>query len=85
MYLCEFSEKKELKKFWEGKIGKKYIKRMEDTKTQLLNAAMGAPTPDDAFKYASIANGFESVLQDIKAATTDEEKAKKEEAAEETK
>ena len=78
-------EKKELKKFWNSKVGKKYIKRMEDTKTQLLNTAMGAPTPDDAFKYASIANGFESVLQDIKAATTDEEKTEKEEAAEDTK
>lgn len=69
-----------LKKFWEGEIGQKYIKRMEDTKKQLLQAAMGSVTPDDAFRYASIANGFDSVLQDIEA-VVNMEKKEKEDAA----
>lgn len=72
-------EMAELKKFWQGEIGKKYIKRMEDTKTQLLQAAMGSATPDDAFRYAAIANGFDSVLQDIDAVVNAEKK--KEDAA----
>lgn len=57
----------ELRKFWKGDIGKKYIKRMEDTKKQLLQAAMGTPTRDDVVRYVAIANGFDSVLQDIEA------------------
>ena len=60
-------EMAELRKFWEGEIGKKYIKRMEDTKKQLLQAAMGSTEPDAAFRYSAIANGFDSVLQDIEA------------------
>lgn len=60
-------EMSELKKFWEGKIGKKYIQRMEDTKKQLLQASMGSTDPDSAFRYSCIANGFDSVLQDIEA------------------
>ena len=72
-------ERQELTNFFNGEIGKKYIKRMEDTKEQLLKAAMGSATPDDAFRYCAIANGFESVLEDIKAAG---EEDKKEEAKE---
>ncbi|MBQ3474470.1 hypothetical protein IJH24_03565 [Candidatus Saccharibacteria bacterium] len=60
-------EMAELRKFWKGDIGKKYIKRMEDTKKQLLQAAMGTPTRDDVVRYVAIANGFDSVLQDIEA------------------
>ena len=60
-------EMAELRKFWKGEIGKKYIKRMEDTRKQLLEAAMGSATPDESFRYAAIANGFDSVLQDIEA------------------
>ena len=60
-------EMAKLRKFWKGDIGKKYIKRMEDTKKQLLQAAMGTPTRDDVVRYVAIANGFDSVLQDIEA------------------
>lgn len=73
-------EKTELKKFWEGEIGKKYIKRMEDTRKQLLQAAMGSATPDDAFRFSAIANGFDSVLQDIEA-VVNADKKEKEDAA----
>ena len=55
----------ELRNFFQGEVGKKYIKRMEETKKQLLQSAMGAINPDEAFRYSAIANGFESVLQDI--------------------
>lgn len=72
-------EMAELKKFWQGEIGKKYIKRMEDTKKQLLQASMGSTEPNAAFRYSAIANGFDSVLQDIEAVVDDKEK--KEEAA----
>ena len=70
----------ELKKFWEGEVGKKYIKRMEDTKKQLLQASMGSKDPNDAFRFSAIANGFDSVLQDIEA-VVDKDKKEKEEAA----
>lgn len=60
-------EMAELKKFWESEIGQKYIKRMNDTKEQLFKAAMGSTAAEDAFRYASIANGFDSVVQDIEA------------------
>ena len=72
-------EMKQLKAFWSGEIGQKYIKRMEDTKKQLLQAAMGSNDPDSAFRYASIANGFDSVLQDVDAVVNEvkEDKAKK--------
>lgn len=74
-------EMSELKRFWEGEVGKKYIKRMKDTKKQLLQAAMGSTTPDNAFRYAAIANGFDSVLQDIDAVVNEVNKEKKEGAA----
>ena len=60
-------EMAELRKFWKGEIGKKYIKRMEDTRKQLLQVAMGSDNPDNAFRFSAIANGFDSVLQDIEA------------------
>ena len=71
-----------LKKFWVGDIGKKYIKRMEDTRKQLLQYAMGANNPDEAFRFAAIANGFDSVLQDIEAVVNADKKKEKEVAAE---
>ena len=70
-------EMAELKKFWSGAIGKKYIKRMEATKKQLLQAAMGSVVAEDAFRYAAIANGFDSVLQDIEAVVKVDEKEDK--------
>jgi hypothetical protein len=66
-------EMTELRKFWQGEIGKKYIKRMEDTKKQLLQASMGSTEPNAAFRFAAIANGFDSVLQDIEAVVNAEE------------
>ena len=73
-------EMAELRKFWQGEIGKKYIKRMEDTRKQLLQAAMGSAEPNAAFRFSAIANGFDSVLQDIEA-VVDAEKEEKEGAA----
>ena len=73
-------EMAELRKFWKGDIGKKYIKRMEDTKKELFQAAMGSRTGEDALRFASIANGFDSVLQDIEA-VVNTEKQEKEDAA----
>lgn len=70
-------EMAELKKFWTGKIGKKYIQRMEDTKKQLLQASMGSTTAEAAFRYSAIANGFDSVLQDIEAVVKVDEKEDK--------
>lgn len=55
----------ELRNFFQGEAGKKYIKRMEETRKQLLQSAMGSINPDEAFRYSAIANGFDSVLQDI--------------------
>lgn len=70
-------EMAELKKFWTGAIGKKYIQRMEDTKKQLLQAAMGSTTAEAALRYSAIANGFDSVLQDIEAVVKIDEKEDK--------
>lgn len=69
-------EMAELRKFWKGEIGKKYIKRMEDTRKQLLQAAMGTNVKDDAFRFCAIANGFDSVLQDIEAVINAEKEEK---------
>lgn len=69
-------EMAELRKFWKGEIGKKYIKRMEDTRKQLLQTAMGSDNPDNAFRFSAIANGFDSVLQDIEAVIKAEEEEK---------
>lgn len=67
-------EMTELRKFWQGEIGKKYIKRMEDTRKQLLQASMGSTEPNASFRYSCIANGFDSVLQDIEAVINANEK-----------
>lgn len=67
-------EMTELRKFWQGEIGKKYIKRMEDTRKQLLQASMGSTEPNAAFRFSAIANGFDSVLQDIEAVINANEK-----------
>lgn len=55
----------EFKKFWESETGKKYIKKMEETKDQLLQSAMGTPIPEQSMYHAAIANGFDSILKDI--------------------
>lgn len=69
-------EMAELRKFWVGEIGKKYKKRMEDTRKELLQAAMGQTEPNMALRYAAIANGFDSVIQDIEAVIKEVEKEK---------
>lgn len=69
-------EKTELCKFWKGKIGKKYIERMEETKKLLLQHAMSSAEPNDAFRHSCIANGFDSVLQDIEMVLEWEKKEK---------
>ena len=77
-------ETAELKKFWSGKIGKKYIKRIEDTKEQLLQSAMGSVETEVVTRYAWIANGFDSILQEIEAIVSNVEVFnKKKEAKEE--
>ena len=50
---------------------------MEDTKKQLLQAAMGSTTAEAALRYSAIANGFDSVLQDIEAVVKIDEKEDK--------
>ena len=66
------------KKFWESEVGKKYLKRLKQTKKQLLQSSMGSKHPEEAFYYSLIANGFESVEEDIKLL---QEPEKKEDAA----
>lgn len=71
-------EMAELRKFWKSEVGKKYIKRMEDTKKQLLQVCMNVGDPDTVCRHAAIANGFDSVLQDIEAVINAEKKKKEE-------
>ena len=78
----EFSkaELADFKRFWESPVGEKYMKKLKNTKDQLLDASMGSASRDEICRYALIANGFESVLQDIKMlieAKKEEEKPKK--------
>lgn len=69
-------EKAAFRKFWGGDIGKKYLKRMEETRKQLLQAAMGSPERDAAFRFAAIANGIDSILLDIEVMSKEETKEK---------
>ena len=66
-YKFSKAELADFKRFWEGDVGKKYIKKMEETKKQLLQAAMGTPAAEQSLYHAAVANGFESVLNDIEA------------------
>ena len=78
-YKFSKAELADFKRFWEGDIGKKYTKKMERTKDQLLEAAMGAPDRDGSAYYAHIANGVDSIIKDIEAliGATDEKKEAK--------
>lgn len=80
-------ERNQLCKFWKGKIGKKYIERMEETRKQLLQHSMCSAEPNEAFRYSCIANGFDSVLQDIEMVikAEEEEKGKEKEGVAEKK
>ena len=61
------AELADFKRFWASEVGEKYKKKIERTKEQLLEAAMGSPDKDYALRSVYIANGLESVLLDIKA------------------
>ena len=67
----------DFKRFWESEVGKKYIAKMEETRKQLLQIAMGTADRDQVCRGVAIANGFDSILQDIDATIKSaEEKAK---------
>lgn len=79
-YELSKAELADFKRFWEGNVGKKYIEKMKRTKDQLLEAAMGSADRDGSAYYAHIANGVDSIIQDIDAlikATEEDEKKKK--------
>jgi hypothetical protein len=66
-YKFNKAELADFKRFWEGEVGQKYIKKMKETKDQLLQAAMQTPDGERCMYHAAVANGFESVLRDIEA------------------
>ena len=68
------ADKQELKKVFETEIAKRYLKRLKDSKDELLKASMGSINPDEAFRYSCIANGVYSVLEDIEMMTNLEKK-----------
>lgn len=71
----------DFKRFWEGEVGKKYMKKLETTKEQLLDASMGSVDKDYVYRSTAIANGIHSIILDIKAIIDGNNKEKKEEAA----
>lgn len=73
------AELADFKRFWEGEVGEKYKKKIERTKTQLLEAAMGTADKDYVFRSVCIANGLESILLDIKATIANVDKTNEEE------
>lgn len=81
-YKFNKAELADFKRFWEGEVGQKYIKKMEETRKQLLQAAMGTPVAEQSMYHAAVANGFESVIRDIEATIkTATEENKKEDKA----
>lgn len=77
-YKFNKAELADFKRFWEGEVGKKYIRKMEETKKQLLEAAMGTPAAEQSMYHAAVANGFDSVLRDIEATIKTAEEENKE-------
>ena len=65
----EFTEAElaDFKRFWKSPAGEKYMKKMKDTKEQLLDAAMGSMDNDYILRSTAIANGFQSVIMDVNA------------------
>lgn len=55
----------DFKRFWHSKVGEKYMKKIKDTKDQLLDAAMGSMDNDYILRSTAIANGFQSVIVDV--------------------
>lgn len=72
-------ERAEFRKFWDSKVGQKYIQRIKDTKEDALNVCMGTTEPDVINHYAGIANGFYTMLLDIEAIGKSEAERKAEE------
>lgn len=66
-YKFNKEELAEFKRFWEGETGKKYMKKLKETKNQLLDASMGSVDRDYVYRSTAIANGIHSVMLDIKA------------------
>lgn len=81
-YTFSTAELADFKRFWEGEVGEKYKKKIERTKEQLLETAMGSVDKDYIVRSVCIANGLESILLDIKATIQNvNEKAKEEQKA----
>ena len=76
-YKFSKAEVSDFARFWQSDVGKKYIKKMEETKKQLLEAAMGSVDRDYIFRSTAIANGFDSVLRDIDAIINSKEEEDK--------
>ena len=77
-YKFSKAELADFKRFWEGEIGKKYIKKMEKTKEQLLEVAMKSIDRDQGAYHAAVANGIDSILLDIQATIDNTSKEGKE-------
>lgn len=83
-YKFSAAELADFKRFWHSKVGQKYMKKMKDTKDQLLDAAMGSMDNDYILRSTAIANGFQSVIVDVETiikAKDDLDKANKEKEA----
>lgn len=76
-YKFNEAELADFKRFWESDVGKKYLKKIKETKKQLLEAAMGSVDRDYVFRSTAIANGLESILLDIKATIDNKNKEDK--------
>lgn len=85
-YIFTREELAGFKKFWQSEVGEKYMKKIKDTKEQLLDAAMGSVDSDYTLRSTAIANGFHSVIIDIESMIRAyDEGTKKEEAEKEEK
>lgn len=76
-YKFSDAELADFTRFWKSEVGEKYIKKIENTKKQLLDAAMGSVDRDYVYRSTAIANGMESILLDIKATIDTKEKEDK--------
>lgn len=76
-YKFSKEETADFKRFWESEVGKKYMKKLETTKEQLLDASMGSVDKDYVYRSTAIANGIHSIILDIKAITDNKSKEDK--------
>lgn len=67
----------ELKKFCESKTGKKYIKRLKDLKDEVVKVCIYNPDPKVVTRFAGIACGYESVIDDIEMLSRSKKKEDK--------